>query len=93
MNRISIFWHVAVTAVFCIVLPSVAPKHQPAKFVFGKFHTAADSAGITNPVYSLLLSALMSQFTLTVGLSLGFGRELNANTVYHTPSRQTSEPA
>jgi hypothetical protein len=67
MNRVSIVWHIAVTAVFCAVLLAVAPTHQPAAFVFTKFQTAGESAGITNPAYSLLLSALMSQFTLTVG--------------------------
>jgi hypothetical protein len=71
MNRFSIFWHIAVTAVFCAVLPAVAPTHQPASFVFGKLMTAEKSAGIPNPAYSVLLSALMSQFTLTVRCSVG----------------------
>jgi hypothetical protein len=66
MNRVSIFWHIAATAAFCITLPVVAPKHQPASFVFGEVRTAADTAGITSPAYSILLASLMSQFTLTV---------------------------
>lgn len=64
MNRLSIVWHVVVTAAFCVALPSIAPVRQSAGFVFTKFQTAADSAGIGG-AYSLLLSALMSQFTLT----------------------------
>lgn len=58
--------HIAVTVVFCAALPAIAPTHPPARFVFAKFHHSPEITGVTSPAYSLLLSALMSQFTLTV---------------------------
>ncbi|GBF90646.1 amino-acid permease BAT1-like protein [Raphidocelis subcapitata] len=85
MNCVSIGWHIAVTAVFCVLLPAVAPTHQPASFVFGKIITADKTAGINNVAYSVLLSALMSQFTLT-------GYEASAKMAEESRKASTTSP-
>lgn len=42
----------------------VAPSTQPASYVFTKLQISSDATGIRSPVYSVLLSWLVSQYSL-----------------------------
>jgi amino acid transporter len=72
LNNLSILLHSAGITALCIAVLVKAPSHQPASFVFGKFHdgTAASAADEgwsvrATPVYVALSGALLSQYTLT----------------------------
>ena len=47
-----------------IMLPLVAPSTQSASYVFTKLQISSDATGIKSPVYSVLLSWLVSQYSL-----------------------------
>ncbi|KAK4033730.1 amino-acid permease BAT1 [Parachaetomium inaequale] len=72
LNNFSILLHSAGITAICITILAKAPSHQPASFVFGRFHdgTAADAGedgwGVrASSVYVALCGALLSQYTLT----------------------------
>lgn len=47
-----------------IMLPLVAPTTQSASYVFSKVDISSATTGITSPVYSVMLSWLVSQYSL-----------------------------
>lgn len=47
-----------------VLLPLVATSTQSASYVFTKLEISSDATGITSPVYSVLLSWLVSQYSL-----------------------------
>ncbi|KAK4246323.1 hypothetical protein C7999DRAFT_15557 [Corynascus novoguineensis] len=72
LNNASIVLHSAGITALCVAVLAKAPSHQPASFVFGRFHdgTAADESaqgwGVrASPVYVAVCGALLSQYTLT----------------------------
>lgn len=71
LNNSSIILHSAGITALCVAVLAKAPKHQPAKFVFGTFN---DGTGVdesegwsqrASPAYVVMCGALMSQYTLT----------------------------
>ncbi|KAK9806414.1 hypothetical protein WJX73_003539 [Symbiochloris irregularis] len=66
LSGFSVVWHFASLIVIIIMIPTVAPKHQTASFVFTKFYDAAETkTGITSNAYLFLVGMLMSQYTIT----------------------------
>ncbi|EAQ92038.1 hypothetical protein CHGG_00273 [Chaetomium globosum CBS 148.51] len=71
LNNVSIALHSAGITALCIAVLAKAPTHQPASFVFGRFHdgTGAEGAegwsGRASAVYVAVCGALLSQYTLT----------------------------
>ncbi|KAK0653089.1 amino acid/polyamine transporter I [Cercophora newfieldiana] len=71
LNNVSIVLHSAGITAICIAVLAKAPTHQPASFVFGKFHdgTGVDGADgwsiRASPAYLAVCGALLSQYTLT----------------------------
>jgi len=57
---------------FVIILPAIAPRHQPASWVFGRFAPDMAYSGITNQGFTFLLALLGSQWAM-VGLLFGVG--------------------
>ena len=52
LNGFSSVWHMVGTLVIVVVLLAVAPTHQSASFVFGKFYGVSEvTSGITNNGY------------------------------------------
>lgn len=47
-----------------IIVPFIAPSTQPASYVFTNIEISSAVTGITSPVYSVLLSWLVSQYSL-----------------------------
>lgn len=50
--------------VIVIMLPLVAKTTQPASYVFTHFQTAPESTGISSKAYAVVLSVLVSQYSL-----------------------------
>lgn len=50
--------------VIVIMLPLVAKTTQSASFVFTHFETGSDSTGISSKAYAVILSFLVSQYSL-----------------------------
>ncbi|KAL2186971.1 amino acid transporter [Thermothelomyces heterothallicus CBS 203.75] len=75
LNNVSIALHSAGITSLCVAVLAKAPTHQPASFVFGRFHdgtAAAEGAegaegwGVrASSVYVAVCGALLSQYTLT----------------------------
>ncbi|URD88027.1 short-chain dehydrogenase, partial [Musa troglodytarum] len=51
-------------SVIVIMLPLVSLTTKPASYVFTHFETAPDSTGITSKAYAVILSILVSQYSL-----------------------------
>ncbi|KAG0469192.1 hypothetical protein HPP92_018520 [Vanilla planifolia] len=64
IDMISIWWQVTGGLIMVIMLPLVALSRQPASFVFSHFVTASDSTGIRSKPYLIILSFLVSQYSL-----------------------------
>ncbi|KAL8170819.1 hypothetical protein V2J09_022623 [Rumex salicifolius] len=64
IDIISMWWQVIGGAVIVILLPLVAPTTQPASYVFGHFETAPSITGISSKAYAVVLSLLVSQYSL-----------------------------
>lgn len=64
IDTISIWWQVIGGAVIVVMLPLVAHSTQPASYVFTHFETTPDSTGIHNKAYAIILSFLVSQYSL-----------------------------
>ncbi|KAJ2895329.1 APC amino acid permease [Zalerion maritima] len=70
-NNLSIFLHSAGISALCIAVLAIAPTHQKASFVFGKFNddTGVDGAegwsARASPAYVAMCGALLSQYTMT----------------------------
>lgn len=75
LNNVSIVLHSAGITALCVAVLAKAPSHQPASFVFGRFHDGTASPGEgeagegwsvrASAVYVALCGALLSQYTLT----------------------------
>ncbi|KAK9806449.1 hypothetical protein WJX73_008244 [Symbiochloris irregularis] len=66
LSGFSVVWQLGGLFVLLILIPAVAPTHQSASFVFGKFFTAAQSgSGLPSNLYVFLVGMLMSQYTIT----------------------------
>jgi amino acid transporter len=59
-----VFWQVLGGTLIVIMLPLVAITTQPASYVFTHFETSPGITGITNPAYAIVLSWLVSQYSL-----------------------------
>ncbi|KAJ6819998.1 amino acid permease [Iris pallida] len=64
IDIISIWWQVIGGIVIVITLPLVALSTQPASYVFTHFETAPESTGISSKPYAVILSLLVSQYSL-----------------------------
>ncbi|XP_008781624.1 amino-acid permease BAT1 homolog isoform X2 [Phoenix dactylifera] len=64
IDIISIWWQVIGGLVIVIMLPLVALTTQPASYVFGHFQTAPETTGISSKPYAVILSVLVSQYSL-----------------------------
>ncbi|KAH6649413.1 amino acid/polyamine transporter I [Chaetomium tenue] len=71
LNNVSIALHSAGITALCIAVLAKAPTHQPASFVFGRFHDGTGTEGAegwggrASAAYVAVCGALLSQYTLT----------------------------
>ncbi|KAH9293087.1 hypothetical protein KI387_041705, partial [Taxus chinensis] len=64
IDIISIWWQVIGGAVIVVMLPLVAKTTQSASYVFSHFETSPVSTGIRSKPYAIILSFLVSQYSL-----------------------------
>ncbi|KAJ1696367.1 hypothetical protein LUZ63_004879 [Rhynchospora breviuscula] len=64
LDLISLYWQVIGGTVIVIMLPLVAKTTQSASFVFTHFEMGSDSTGISSKAYAVILSFLVSQYSL-----------------------------
>nr|CAD1836875.1 unnamed protein product [Ananas comosus var. bracteatus] len=64
IDLISMWWQVIGGVVIVIMLPLVAKTTQPASYVFTHFQTAPETTGISSKAYAVVLSVLVSQYSL-----------------------------
>lgn len=64
MDTISTWLQIVGGTLIVVALPLVATTRQTAEFVFGNFETHPEVTGVHSQAYSLLLSLLMSQFSV-----------------------------
>ncbi|KAL5075157.1 hypothetical protein RYX36_014141 [Vicia faba] len=64
IDIISIWWQVIGGAVIVIMLPLVALTTQSASYVFTNFELAPNTTGISSKPYAVILSFLVSQYSL-----------------------------
>ncbi|BFG19002.1 hypothetical protein CerSpe_052750 [Prunus speciosa] len=64
LNIISIWWQVIGGLLVTIMLPLVAQSTQPASYVFTHFETSPESTGISSAPYAVILSVLLSIYSL-----------------------------
>ncbi|KAL5097606.1 hypothetical protein RYX36_001933 [Vicia faba] len=64
IDIISIWWQVIGGAVIVIMLPLVALTTQSASYVFTNFELAPNTTGISSKPYEVILSFLVSQYSL-----------------------------
>ncbi|KAI5015155.1 hypothetical protein ZWY2020_056545 [Hordeum vulgare] len=64
LDVISMWWQVVGGTVIVIMLPLVAKTTQPASYVFTHFQTTPDVTGISSGAYAVVLSLLVSQYSL-----------------------------
>ncbi|KAH7423880.1 hypothetical protein KP509_12G078700 [Ceratopteris richardii] len=64
IDILSIWWQVIGGAVIVILLPLVAPTTQSASYVFSEIHMSPNITGIRSKPYALILSLLVSQYSL-----------------------------
>ncbi|KAI5355220.1 hypothetical protein L3X38_008115 [Prunus dulcis] len=64
LNIISIWWQVAGGLLVIVMLPLVAQSTQPASYVFTHFETSPESTGVSSILYAVILSVLLSIYSL-----------------------------
>ncbi|KAL6542387.1 hypothetical protein OROMI_023989 [Orobanche minor] len=64
IDIISIWWQVIGGLVIVIMLPLVSLTRQSASYVFTSFNMAPESTGISSKAYAVVLSVLVSQYSL-----------------------------
>ncbi|KAG2572214.1 amino-acid permease BAT1 homolog [Panicum virgatum] len=64
LDVISMWWQVIGGTVIVVMLPLVAKTTQPASYVFTHFQTAPEVTGISSSAYAVVLSFLVSQYSL-----------------------------
>lgn len=64
IDIVSMWWQVVGGTLIIIIVPFIAPSTQPASYVFTNIEISSAVTGITSPVYSVLLSWLVSQYSL-----------------------------
>ncbi|KAH9549578.1 hypothetical protein CY35_10G027600 [Sphagnum magellanicum] len=64
IDTASIYWQVIGGALLVILLPLVAKTTQPASYVFTHFEIGDATTGVKSGVYAVLLSWLVSQYSL-----------------------------
>lgn len=64
LDMISMWWQVIGGTVIVILLPLVAKTTQPASYVFTHFETAPSVTGISSVSYAVVMSFLVSQYSL-----------------------------
>lgn len=64
IDIVSIWWQVIGATLIVILLPLVAPTTQSASYVFSKFQLSSNVTGIHSKPYALVLSFLVSQYSL-----------------------------
>ncbi|KAL6296753.1 hypothetical protein ACE6H2_004895 [Prunus campanulata] len=64
LNIISIWWQVVGGLLVIVMLPLVAPSTQPASYVFTHFETSPESTGVSSIPYAVILSVLLSIYSL-----------------------------
>ncbi|CAM6032994.1 unnamed protein product [Sphagnum compactum] len=64
IDMVSIYWQVVGGTVIVILLPLVAKTTQPASYVFTHFELGDATTGIKSGAYAILLSWLVSQYSL-----------------------------
>ncbi|WVZ85714.1 hypothetical protein U9M48_032605 [Paspalum notatum var. saurae] len=64
LDVISMWWQVIGGTVIVVMLPLVAKTTQPASYVFTHFEKAPEVTGINSSAYAVVLSFLVSQYSL-----------------------------
>ncbi|TVU14450.1 hypothetical protein EJB05_37920 [Eragrostis curvula] len=64
LDMISMWWQVVGGTVIVVMLPLVAKTTQPASYVFTHFEKAPNVTGISSSAYAVVLSFLVSQYSL-----------------------------
>ncbi|XP_007224447.1 amino-acid permease BAT1 isoform X2 [Prunus persica] len=64
LNIISIWWQVVGGLLVIVMLPLVAQSTQPASYVFTHFETSPESTGVSSIPYAVILSVLLSIYSL-----------------------------
>ncbi|KAJ4951612.1 hypothetical protein NE237_028444 [Protea cynaroides] len=64
LDIISVWWQGIGGLVVIIMLPLVAPHTQSASYVFTNFKTSPELTGISSQPYAVILSLLLSQYSL-----------------------------
>ncbi|KAL3695805.1 hypothetical protein R1sor_009881 [Riccia sorocarpa] len=64
IDVVSLYWQVVGGALIIILVPSIAPVTQSAKYVFTHYEKSTELTGIHSNPYALVLSLLFSQFAL-----------------------------
>lgn len=64
LDVISVWWQVIGGVILVVMLPLVAPKTQPASYVFGNWDSHLSSTGLGNNGYAFVIALLMSQYSL-----------------------------
>jgi hypothetical protein len=59
-----VWFHVIGVTAFVIILPAIAPTHQPASWVFGTFAPDKAYTGVSNQGFTFLLALLGSQWAM-----------------------------
>ncbi|CAL8461962.1 g1493 [Coccomyxa elongata] len=58
-------YQLVASVVVIALIPSIAPTHQSADFVFRTFNTSTSTSGAPSSAYLFILGMLMSQYTIT----------------------------
>lgn len=64
MMAVFILWQVIGGLVIVIMLPLVAMTTKSASYVFTQFHMSPESTGVSSKPYAVILSFLVSQYSL-----------------------------
>ncbi|KAK8985077.1 hypothetical protein V6N11_076769 [Hibiscus sabdariffa] len=64
IDIISIWWQVIGGLIIVIMLPLVALTTKPASYVFTSFELGTDSTGVSSKPYAVILSFLVSQYSM-----------------------------
>ncbi|CAK9275944.1 unnamed protein product [Sphagnum jensenii] len=85
IDVVSIYWQVVGGTVIVILLPLVAKTNQPASYVFTHFELGDATTGIKSGAYAILLSWLVSQYSM-------YGYDAAANLTEETKGADINGP-
>eukprot|EP00253_Pinus_taeda_P028278 PITA_28278 len=85
LDIISMWWQVIGGAVLVVILPLVANSNQSASYVFSHFETSPGSPGIHSKAYAIILSFIVSQYSL-------YGYDVAAHLTEETKGAEINGP-